>query len=142
MFTAMTTTANSTVITGTSTLGVQIGQYMVGTGIPPNSYVTTFTTNTSVTMSQAATASGSVSVIFAPMGQTAQTWTYSATAPVAVELHAPQFAPTISHWGTSVIMDGRFDDDKSFVFTQGSQVDSSTTTGTPAIAACIPGPEL
>jgi len=124
----MTTTANSTVITGASTSGVQVGQYMVGTGIPPNSYVVSIVTNTSVTMSQAATASGSVSVIFAPMGLTAQTWTYSATAPIAVELHAPQFAPTISHWGTSVIMDGRFDDDKSFVFTQGSQVDASTAT--------------
>jgi hypothetical protein len=49
----------------------------------------------------------------------AQSFTYSATAPVAVELHSPSFSPTISHWGTSVIMDGRYDDDKSFVFTQG-----------------------
>jgi hypothetical protein len=41
------------------------------------------------------------------------------TAPIQVELYSPQVASTISHWGSSVIMDGRFDDDKSFVFNAG-----------------------
>jgi hypothetical protein len=50
---------------------------------------------------------------------TAQTFTYSATAPIKVELYAPQFASTISHWGSSVIMDGRYDDDRSFLFSAG-----------------------
>jgi hypothetical protein len=49
----------------------------------------------------------------------AQTFTYSATAPIQVELYSPQNASTISHWGSSVVMDGRFDDDKSFVFNYG-----------------------
>lgn len=49
----------------------------------------------------------------------AQTFTYSATAPILVELYSPQFASTISHWGSSVIMDGRYDDDKSLVFNAG-----------------------
>jgi len=49
----------------------------------------------------------------------ATTFTYSATAPILVELYSPQTASTISHWGSSVIMDGRFDDDKSFVFDAG-----------------------
>jgi len=52
-------------------------------------------------------------------GGAATTFTYSATAPISVELYAPQNASTISHWGSSVIMDGRFDDDKSFVFNAG-----------------------
>jgi hypothetical protein len=124
-----TTTTGSPVITGASTSGIQVGQYVIGTGIPPNAYVTSIVTNTSVSLSEAATASGSVSLIFPPMGQTAQTFTYSATAPTAVELHAPEFAPTISHWGTSVIMDGRFDDDKSFVFTRGMTTTVSVTNG-------------
>ena len=60
------------------------------------------------------------------MGVTsAQTFTYSITDPIAVELAYPSFSPTISHWGTSVIMDGRFDDDKSLVFTYGQ---STATT--------------
>jgi hypothetical protein len=50
----------------------------------------------------------------------AQTFTYSATAPIQVELYSPQCASTISHWGSSVIMDGRYDDDKSLVFNAGA----------------------
>jgi len=123
-----TTVSGSNVITGVSTAGIQIGMYVTGTGIPPNAYVVSFVTNSSVTISQAATASGSVTVIFAPLGLTAQTWLLPGTNQIAVEQHAPQFAPTISHWGTSVIMDGRFDDDKSFVFTQGSQTSATTAT--------------
>jgi len=50
---------------------------------------------------------------------TATTFTYAATAPVKVELYGPSQASSISHWGSSVIMDGRFDDDKSLVFVGG-----------------------
>jgi len=50
---------------------------------------------------------------------TATTFTYSATAPIKVELYGPSQASSISHWGSSVIMDGRFDDDKSLVFVGG-----------------------
>ena len=62
---------------------------------------------------------------------TAQTFTYSATAPIAVEYWGPQCADTVSHWGSSVIMDGRFDDDKSFLFNYGiNTAFSATTSGT------------
>lgn len=43
------------------------------------------------------------------------------TAPIAVTLYSPQAANTISHWGSAVIMDGRYDDDKSLVFVAGMQ---------------------
>jgi hypothetical protein len=118
-----TATSGSTVLSGASTAGVQIGQFVYTATpgeIPQGAYVVSFVANTSVTLSRAVTSSGSKTVIFAPMGQTAQTFAYSATRPVSVELHAPFVASTIQHWGTSVIMDGRFDDDKSFVFTRGS----------------------
>lgn len=52
-------------------------------------------------------------------GAGAQTFTYSTTALISVELFSPQCAPTISHWGSSVVMDGRYDDDKSLVFNSG-----------------------
>lgn len=62
---------------------------------------------------------------------TAQTFTYSATAPIRVELYAPQAASTISHWGSSVIMDGMFNDDKSFVFNYGNNTPQTfATSGT------------
>ena len=51
----------------------------------------------------------------------ATTFTYSATAPIKVEQYSPQCAPAINHWGSSVIMDGGFDDDKAFVFVAGMQ---------------------
>ena len=33
----------------------------------------------------------------------------------------PTYIPFLFHWGTSVIMDGRFDDDNAYLFTAGSQ---------------------
>ena len=58
----------------------------------------------------------------------AQTFTYAAQSPTQVELvgtsggtassNVPP-AMAISHWGSSVIMDGRFDDDLNFVFNAG-----------------------
>lgn len=52
-------------------------------------------------------------------GAVATTFTYSATAPVQVALYAPQCGINIGHWGSSVIMDGRYDDDKSIQFNYG-----------------------
>ena len=52
-------------------------------------------------------------------GSTATSFTYSATAPVSVAFWGPQSANTISHWGSSVVMDGRYDDDKSLIFVAG-----------------------
>jgi hypothetical protein len=54
-------------------------------------------------------------------GGSAVAYTVSATAPIAVTLYSPQSANTISHWGSAVIMDGRYDDDKSLVFVAGMQ---------------------
>ena len=49
----------------------------------------------------------------------ATTYNPQGTAPVQVELFSAQVASIISHWGCSVIMDGKFDNDKSFVFNAG-----------------------
>ena len=38
----------------------------------------------------------------------------------------PTFAPSLFHWGTSVIMDGRFDEDEAYLFTAPSQALSFT----------------
>ena len=41
----------------------------------------------------------------------------------------PTYIPFLFHWGTSVMMDGRFDDDNAYLFTQSSQtLDVSGTT--------------
>jgi hypothetical protein len=41
---------------------------------------------------------------------------------------APSYSPTIAHWGTSVIMDGKFDDDKAYVFNAPANTLSFTNT--------------
>jgi len=53
------------------------------------------------------------------------------TAPVRVESYSPGQASTVSHWGSSVIMDGRYDDDKSFIFNFGQN--TQQTYPSPAI---------
>ncbi len=60
---------------------------------------------------------------------TAATFTFSATAPVSVEMHSPQTSAIVGHWGSSVIMDGRYDDDKSFLFTAGMVTGLSIASG-------------
>jgi len=42
----------------------------------------------------------------------------------------PTYIPYLFHWGTSVMMDGRFDDDNAYLFTAGSQ-----TLGVPGTTA-------
>jgi hypothetical protein len=119
-------TTGVNVATATTT-NLQVGQRVIG-GFPEGTYISSIGAN-QITLSQAATAANPT-VIVPPMGATSgQTFTYSPTDPVAVELAFPTYGPSISHWGTSVIMDGRFDDDKSLVFTYGQINGTSLTPG-------------
>ena len=112
-----------------STTDIQVGQRVVATGFPDGTYVASIGTGT-LTFSQASTAVNPTVAIVAMGTTVGQGFTYSATAPVPVESAFPTFAPTISHWGTSAIMDGRFDDDKSLVFTFGQTTATSIASGT------------
>ena len=70
----------------------------------------------------------------------AQTFTYSATAPVSVEYATPDTVASLSHWGSSVIMDGSFNDDKSLIFNYGTtklQTSTSLTQLCPILAIRI-----
>lgn len=90
-----------------------------GTGVVE--YITyTAKTNTTLTIGARAQTGGQ---------GTAQTFTYSATAPVTVTYSAPDTAATLAHWGSSVIMDGRFDDDKSLLFNFGQTTNVSVAAG-------------
>jgi hypothetical protein len=125
-----TIAAGSTSGTVAANTGIQIGQRVIADAIPEDTFVTAIS-GTTITISQAATATNP-SVIFAPMAGAAQTFTFSATSPIVIELAIPQFGTAINHWGTSVIMDGKFDDDKSLVFTYGqtafTNIPAATTT--------------
>jgi len=84
---------------------------------------TTFTTLTrnyqGVTIPGAGSAAGgsATATTFTVSGVT--TASAGGTAPIKVELYGPSQASTIGHWGSAVIMDGRYDDDKSLVFVGG-----------------------
>jgi hypothetical protein len=49
-----------------------------------------------------------------------------------VTFNEPTYIPSLFHWGTSVIMDGKFDDDKAYLFSQNSNTlaIAGTTTKT------------
>jgi hypothetical protein len=46
----------------------------------------------------------------------------------------PTYVPSLFHWGTSVIMDGTFDDDRGYLFTAGSQTLNIRGTTTKSFA--------
>ena len=111
-----------------STASLQVGQRIIGPAFPDGTFISALS-GSAVILTQASTGSNPV-VIAAPMGVlTASQFTYSPTTPIPVEYAYPTFAPSISHWGTSVIMDGRYDDDKSLLFTYGQVATSSIAAG-------------
>ena len=69
-------------------------------------------------------------------GSSATAYTFSATAPIAVEYANPDAAAQLSHWGSSVIMDGGFNNDVSLIYNYGtpSAVSTSTTSTVPIMA--------
>lgn len=62
--------------------------------------------------------------------QTGRVVTPTATAPWLVEYASPDTAAPLAHWGSSVIMDGQFNDDKSLVFNYGTTSTISLNAGT------------
>ena len=116
---ALTIAAGSNDGTVVSASGLQVGQRVNATDVPDGTFIQEIS-GTNIKLSAAVTgANPTVNVV--PMGTNAAlAWTYSATNPIGVELAFPTYAPSISHWGTSAIMDGLYDDDKSLVFTYGS----------------------
>ena len=125
---ALTIAAGANDGTVASASGLQVGQRVNGTDVPDGTFIQALS-GLNIKLSSAVTgANPTVNVI--PMGTSGPiAWTYSATNPIGVELAFPTYAPSISHWGTSAIMDGRYDDDKSLVFTYGSVSAVSVAAG-------------
>jgi hypothetical protein len=122
----------------TDATGLQVGQRAIHANIPGGTFISSIN-GLNLTLSQALTGDiSAASVTYARMGgvNTAPdpdtykfSYTYSATSQTSVELAFPTFAPNLSHWGTSVIMDGRFDDDKSLLFTYGQRTTTAIGAG-------------
>jgi hypothetical protein len=123
---ALTVAVGSNQASVSSAAGLQVGQRVIPTSafngaLAENTFISAIN-GTVLTLSNAAL-TANPTVIAAPMGATSgQSFTYGASSPTAVEFAFPTYSPSLSHWGTSVIMDGRYDDDKSLVFTYGQQI--------------------
>jgi hypothetical protein len=121
---AVTIATGSNIGTVTEISGIQVGQRVVSPSFPENTYVSEITeavspsTIATVKFSTAATATDPTGVIFVPMGSTTGlAFANIETQPVSVEPAFPTYSASISHWGTAVIMDGTFDDDRSLIYT-------------------------
>ena len=121
----LTMSSDSSVGTVSSGAGIQIGQRVIGTNVPAGTSVVSISgtgANAAITLSKAVTASNPTGVKFAAMsGGSAQTFTYLDTQPIVCELLEASSVPQISHWGSSVIMEGRYDDDRAYVYTYGTR---------------------
>ena len=124
---ASTVAVGENVVSIATTANLQEGQRIIN-GFPDGTFITGIGVS-QITLSQACT-SANQTLIAAPMGATSgQTFTYSPTDPVGIELAFPTFGPSISHWGTSVIMEGKFDDDKSLIFSFGQKTPTVIAPG-------------
>jgi len=133
-------TSSGTVSSGT---GIQKGQRVIGSGIPADTFVHSIV-GTSIELSKAVYSANPTGVIFSPLGAgSAQSFTYSVTQPTSVELIGATSVPQISHWGSSVIMDGLYDDDRAYVYTVGSRTGREINSGdTKALLAIRTSPSV
>ena len=132
--------STGTVSSGT---GIQKGQRVIGPNIPADTFVHSIS-GVAIQLSKAVTAANPTGVTFAPMGAAAaQNFTYSELQPTSVELIGATSVPQISHWGSSVIMDGRYDDDRAYVYTVGSRTGREVNSGqTKALLAIRTAPSV
>jgi hypothetical protein len=125
---SVTVNIGSVVGTVASSANLQVGQRVFSSAFPDGTYVVGVS-GTTITFAYAATTANPTGVIFSPMSATTgQAFTFNVNAPIGVEFGGPTAAPIISHWGSSVIMDGRFDEDKQFIFTTGTTTSLSVPT--------------
>jgi hypothetical protein len=117
-----TTVVGSNAVTNATSFATTVQKFMHvhGPGIPVGTYVIGVSGTTAYLSNAATASSSSATLVFRSFAATAaQTYTFNAATPVGITFYNPQFAPNISHWGSAAIMDGRYDDDKSLIFTGG-----------------------
>ena len=66
-------------------------------------------------------------------GAVATSFTYSSSAPVSVEYSAPDTAALLSHWGSSVVMDGGYSQDASAIYNYGMTTALTSPNSTAAV---------
>ena len=72
----------------------------------------------------------------------AQTFNYDEVQPTSVEILQATSIPQISHWGSSVIMDGGFDEDRAYVYSAATKTQRGINNGDTAIIALRVAPSV
>jgi hypothetical protein len=133
---------SNTAVVGSAS-GLQVGQRVIHPTLPEGTFIA-YIQGTTVVFSNSPMTANPTVVCVAGGATSGQAFTYSATAPVEVFQAMPTDAPTVAHWGSSVMMDGRFDDDKSLLFTYGQTAGTLlapavafTNTGTASASATV-----
>jgi len=143
--TGVTTTwaVNSNTAVVSSASGLQVGQRVFSPTLPEGTFIV-YIQGTTVVFSNAPMTANPTITAIASGATSGQAYTYSTTVPVEVIFGMPTDSPTISHWGSSVMMDGRFDEDKSLLFTYGQTVGTQlapaaafTAVGTASASATV-----
>tara|TARA_B000000565_G_scaffold244820_1_gene212173 strand:- start:7 stop:1545 length:1539 start_codon:yes stop_codon:yes gene_type:complete len=115
--------------TVSSATGIQKGQRVIDGEIPSDTFVHSIS-GTNIVLSKAVNADNPAGVKFPPLGAgSAQTFTYSATQPIGVELIQATSVPQISHWGSSIIMDGEYDEDRAYIYSVGTRTGRTISSG-------------
>lgn len=119
-----------TIADGQVSILLQPGMRAISSELPDEAFIVSINSSTGALVLSQPTATANPTISFPPMGSaSALQFTYDAFSPIGIELAFPTFAPSISHWGTSVIMDGRYDEDKSLLFTYGQRTATSVAAG-------------
>ena len=125
----LTIADGASVGTISSSTGIQKGQRVIHPDIPDDTYVYDIT-GTTITLSKAVTSANPQGVDFPPIGDgNALAFTYSTTQPIGVELIGATSVPQISHWGSSVIMEGEYDDDRAYIYTAATKAQRGIPSG-------------
>jgi hypothetical protein len=145
----LTVADGASVATVSSSTGIQKGQRVIGADVSDDTYVHSISGST-VTLSKAVTAANPQGITFAPLGQGFPVGiAFDATRPIGIELIGATSVPQISHWGSSVIMEGEYDEDRAYVYSigtrRGAKIASGQTKGiiavrvAPSVNNGIPG---
>lgn len=119
-----------TIADGLVSAALQPGMRVISSEIPDEAFLVSINTVTGQFVLSQPTITANPTISFPAMGASnALQFTYDSVSPTGIELAFPTFAPSISHWGTSVIMDGRYDEEKSLIFTYGQKTSTSVASG-------------
>jgi hypothetical protein len=119
-----------TIADGLVSAALQPGMRAISSEIPDEAFLVSINPVTGQFVLSHPTITANPTISFPAMGASnALQFTYDQVSPIGIELAFPTFAPSISHWGTSVIMDGRYDEEKSLVFTYGQRTATSVPAG-------------